>query len=209
MYQVYAFSTPNSVKVPITLEELGVPYDLKAVNVRMGEQKGESFLALNPNGKVPVLTDGDRALVLSESAAILVYLAEKHGQLLSRDPLTRARTFEQLFAHASGLSPAFGQAGYFLKFAPEPISHAIERFGTEARRQLGLLDGLLEHREFVAGDEYSIADIAHFGWIWRRGFPDLKLDATPNVARWYETVHQRPAVKQAISKVEALVPVSS
>ncbi|GAB7541420.1 glutathione S-transferase family protein [Cupriavidus sp. 8B] len=209
MYEVYAFSTPNSVKVPIALEELGVPYELHAVNVRHGEQKRDSFLALNPNGKVPVIADLERAFVLSESAAILVYLAEKHGELLSRDPAARARTFEQLFVHASGLSPAFGQAGYFQKFAPEQIPHAVERFVTEAKRQLGLLDGILEEREYAAGDEFSIADIAHFGWIWRRGFPDLTLDDFDNVRRWYDAVQSRPAVGRAIKKVEGLVPVTA
>lgn len=209
MYEVYAFSTPNSVKVPIALEELGVPYELYAVNVRQGEQKRDSFLALNANGKVPVITDLERTFVLSESAAILVYLAEKHGELLSHDPITRARAFEQLFVHASGLSPAFGQAGYFQKFAPERIPHAVERFVTEANRQLRLLDGVLEEREFAAGDAFSIADIAHFGWIWRRGFPDLTLDDFPNVQRWYDAVQRRQAVVRAIKKVEGLVPLAA
>ncbi|MGY2491322.1 glutathione S-transferase family protein [Cupriavidus sp. CP313] len=209
MYNVFAFSTPNSVKVPIALEELGVPYKLHAVNVRQGEQKSESFLELNPNAKVPVLNDTDRAIVLSESAAILVYLAEKHGKLLSQSPVTRARTFEQLFVHASGLSPAFGQAGYFQKFAPEHLPLAVERFVTESKRQLSLLDGVLERGEFVAGNEFSIADIAHFGWIWRRGFPDLTLDDVPNVQRWYEAVQRRPAVVMAIEKVESLVPLAA
>ena len=206
MYHVYAFSTPNSVKVPIALEELGVEYELHAVNVRKGEQKSDGFLSLNPNGKVPVLTDAARTFVLSESAAILVYLAERHGQLLPQDPAARARVFEQLFVHASGLSPAFGQAGYFLKFAPDPIPHAIERFSTEARRQLKLLDNVLASRRFAAGDDFSVADIAHFGWIWRRAFPGLDLDQTPNVSRWYESVLARPAVGRAIERVEALVP---
>ncbi|MNT46362.1 Disulfide-bond oxidoreductase YfcG [compost metagenome] len=179
------------------------------MNVRQGEQKSESFLELNPNAKVPVLTDTDRAIVLSESAAILVYLAEKHGKLLSQNPVTRARTFEQLFVHASGLSPAFGQAGYFQKFSPEHLPLAIERFVTEAKRQLSLLDGVLERGEFVAGNDFSIADIAHFGWIWRRGFPDLTLDDVPNVQRWYEAVQHRPAVVMAIEKVESLVPLAA
>ncbi|MBJ9673464.1 glutathione S-transferase family protein [Burkholderia gladioli] len=205
MYQVYAFSTPNSVKVPIALEELGLQYELHSVNVRKGEQKHPDFIALNPNGKVPVLRDAERGFTLSESAAILVYLAERHGALLAQDPLTRARTFEQLFAHASGLSPAFGQAGYFLRFAPvESPGHALDRFAQEARRQLGLLDALLAGRTFVAGEDFSIADIAHFGWIWRRTFPDLTLDTAPNVQRWYDAVASRPAVERAIGRIEAL-----
>lgn len=202
MYHVYAFATPNSVKVPIALEELGIDYTLHPVNVRKGEQKSDGFLALNTNGKVPVLTTDDRDFTLTESAAILVYLAEKHGRLLSQDPVRRARTFEQLFVHASGLSPAFGQAGYFLKFAPEVMPHAIERFSGEATRQLKLLDAILAGQPFVAGDEYSIADIAHFGWIWRRAFPNLTLDDTPHVRRWYEAILERAPVRRAIEKVE-------
>jgi len=204
MYQVHAFATPNSVKVPIALEELGLDYTLHAINVRKGEQKSDAFLAFNANGKVPVLTTEDRTFVLTESAAILVYLAEKHGKLLSQDPVRRARTFEQLFAHASGLSPAFGQAGYFLKFAPEVMPHAIERFSGEANRQLKLLDAILAEQPFVAGDEYSIADIAHFGWIWRRGFPNMTLDMTPHVQRWYDEMLERAAVTKAIDKLELL-----
>ncbi|MDE1180981.1 glutathione S-transferase family protein [Paraburkholderia sp.] len=204
MYHVYAFATPNSVKVPIALEELGIDYTLHAVNVRKGEQKSDAFLALNANGKVPVLTTDDRDFTLTESAAILVYLAEKHGKLLSQDPVRRARTFEQLFVHASGLSPAFGQAGYFLKFAPEVMPHAIERFSGEANRQLKLLDAILAGQPFVAGDEYSIADIAHFGWIWRRAFPNLTLDDTPHVRRWYDAMLARPATGRAIEKLELL-----
>jgi GST-like protein len=204
MYHVHAFATPNSVKVPIALEELGIDYTLHAVNVRKGEQKNDAFLALNANGKVPVLTTDDRDFTLTESAAILVYLAEKHGKLLSQDPVRRARTFEQLFVHASGLSPAFGQAGYFLKFAPEVMPHAIERFSGEANRQLKLLDAILSGQPFVAGDEYSIADIAHFGWIWRRTFPNLTLDETPHVQRWYDAMLARQAVTKAIGKLELL-----
>lgn len=204
MYHVYAFATPNSVKVPIALEELGIDYTLHAVNVRKGEQKSDAFLALNANGKVPVLTTGGCDFTLTESAAILVYLAEKHGSLLSQDPVCRARTFEQLFVHASGLSPAFGQAGYFLKFAPAVMPHAIERFSAEANRQLKLLDAILAGQAFVAGDEYSIADIAHFGWIWRRTFADLTLDDTPCLQRWYDAMFARPAVARAIEKVERL-----
>lgn len=205
MYHVYAFATPNSIKVPIALEELGVPYVLHPVNVRKGEQKSDAFLALNANGKVPVISDEAGQFVLTESAAILVYLAERHGKLLPTDEVARARTFEQLFVHASGLSPAFGQAGYFLKFAPEVMQHAIDRFSGEANRQLQLLDAILAERPFVAGDAYSIADIAHFGWMWRRDFPNVNLEAAPHVQRWYDTVISRPAVTRAIEKVASLV----
>lgn len=203
MIEVHAFATPNSVKVLIALEEMGLPYALKPVNVREGEQKNEAFRALNPNGKVPILVDD--GFVLTESAAILVYLAEKTGNLLPQDSASRARVFEQLFFHASGLSPAFGNTGFFKRSSPEPQPIAEARFTTEAERLLGLLDVKLASQSFVAGEEFTIADIAHFGWMWRIQFPGLTLDGHPNLSRWYEAVAARPAVRQAITRVEALL----
>lgn len=209
MLDVYAFATPNSIKAPIALEELGLPYALHAIDVRKGEQKSPEFLALNPNGKVPVLVDPDAAegrLVLTESAAILIYLAEKTGKLLPASGEARARVFEQLFFHASGLGPAFGQAGFFQRQAPEPQPLAIERFSAEANRALGVLDGVLAKRRFAAGDDFTIADIAHFGWLWRREFAGVSFENTPDVARWYAEVEARPAVQRAIARVNALIP---
>lgn len=210
MIDVHAFATPNSVKVPIALEEMGLAYQLKPVNVHKGEQRQDAFIALNPNGKVPVLVDdvdGDR-FVLTESAAILVYLAEKTGKLLPESGAARARVFEQLFFHASGLSPAFGNAGFFKRSAPEPQPVAEARFTGEAERMLGLLDAKLGSHAFVAGENFTIADIAHFGWLWRRQFPEVTLDERPNLSRWYDEVAERPAVRRAIARVEALVPAA-
>jgi len=204
MLEVYAFATPNSVKVPIALEELGLEYALHGINVRKGEQKAPDFLALNPNGKVPVLVDGP--LVLTESAAILVYLAEKTGRLLPATGEGRARVFEQLFFHASGLSPAFGQAGFFKKQAAEPQPLAIARFEAEAARTAGRLDAVLAGQAFVAGDSFTIADIAHFGWLWRRAFAEVDIAGLPHLSRWVAEVEARPAVARAIARVEALVP---
>jgi len=209
MFDVYAFATPNSVKVLIALEELGVAYTLHGINVRQGEQKSGEFVALNPNGKVPVLVDSDAGtepFVLTESAAILVYLAEKQGQLLPVSATERARAFEQLFFHASGLSPAFGQAGFFQRQASEPQPLAIQRFSGEANRTLGVLDGVLATRRFVAGDTFSVGDIAHFGWLWRREFAGIDFDKTPHVARWYAEIEARPAVQRGIARVTALIP---
>lgn len=204
MIEVYAFATPNSVKVPIALEELGLDYTLNGVNVRKGEQKASDFLALNPNAKVPVLVDG--SLVLTESAAILIYLAEKTGKLLPAGGEGRARVFEQLFFHASGLGPAFGQAGFFKKQAAEPQPIAIARFEVEAARTASVLDAVLGRHAFVAGDEFTIADIAHFGWLWRRAFAEVDISGLPNVSRWVAEVEARPAVVRAIARTEALVP---
>jgi GST-like protein len=210
MIEVYAFATPNSVKVPIALEEMGLAYELKPVNVRKGEQKEPAFLALNPNGKVPVLVerDGETAFVLTESAAILVHLAEKTGLLLPAGGSERARVFEHLFFHASGVSPAFGNAGFFKRSSPEPQPIAEARFSAEAERILDLLETKLATQRFAAGDAFTIADIAHFGWLWRRAFPGVTLDARPNLSRWYDAIAARPAVQRAIARVEALVPAA-
>lgn len=211
MFDVYAFATPNSIKVPIALEELGLEYALHVINVRNGEQKAPDSLALNPNAKVPVLVDADAEtgrLVLTESAAILVYLAEKTGRLLPASGEDRARVFEQLFFHASGLGPAFGQSGFFQRLAAEVQPIAIERFSSEAKRTVVVLDGLLAERRFVAGDVFTIADIAHFGWLWRREFAGVGLDDTPNVARWCAEIEARPVVRRAIARTNALVPAA-
>ncbi|WP_058972374.1 glutathione S-transferase family protein [Type-D symbiont of Plautia stali] len=209
MMDVYAFATPNSIKVPVALEELGLDYVLHAVNVRKGEQKSAEFIALNPNGKVPVLVDSEAAsepFVLTESAAILVYLAEKTGKLLPASGEARARVFEQLFFHASGLGPAFGQSGFFQRQASEPQPLAIQRFTTEAARTLNVLDKVLADHHFVAGEEMTIADIAHFGWLWRREFAGVSFEHAPNVARWFDEMAARPAVQRAIERVNALAP---
>ncbi|MFG1243438.1 glutathione S-transferase family protein [Xanthobacter sp. V7C-4] len=207
MIDVYAFATPNSIKVPIALEELGLDYTLHSINIMAGGQKDPAFLALNPNGKVPVLIDhdiGGDPLVLSESAAILIYLAEKTGKLLPLSGAPRARVFEQLFFHGTAMGPAFGNAGYFQKAAPEQIPLAIARFLGEANRVIGVLDAQLAKQKFVAGDELSIADIANFGWLWKRDFVGVGLGATPNLARWFSELEVRPAFQTAIAKTNAL-----
>lgn len=207
MIDVYAFATPNSVKVPIALEEMGLDYTLHSVDIRNGGQKDPAFTALNPNGKVPVLIDHDAdggPLLLSESAAILIYLAEKTGKLLPASGAPRARVFEQLFFHGTAMGPAFGNAGFFQKFAPEPIPLAIDRFLGEANRVIGVLDALLATQRFVAGDELSIADVANFGWLWKREFVGINFDATPNLARWFAELDARPTFQRAITKTNAL-----
>ena len=209
MIDVYAFATPNSVKVPIALEEMGIPYTLHAVNVRKGEQKDPRFQPHLPYSKVPVLVDSDvngESMTLTESAAILIYLAEKTGQLLPLDGVARARVFEQLFLHASGLGPALGNAGYFQRSAPESIPFAIERYKNEAARVMGILDNILSRTAYVAGDSFSIADIAHFGWLWRREFAGVDFSATPHLARWYDQLESRPAFQRGIARTNALVP---
>ena len=207
MIDLYAFPTPNSIKVPVMLEELGAEYSYHAINVRAGEQKTPEHLARNPNGKVPVIVDPEgphgQPITVVESAAILIYLAEKHGRFIPADPVARVRCFEWLMFQAAGLGPMFGQSGYFLKLAPEKVPAAIERFHTEAKRNMRVLDGRLAEAEWLAGDEYSIADIATFGWIWRRSFAEVDFGEAPNVARWFGEISIRPAVSRALAAIEA------
>jgi glutathione S-transferase len=205
MIDLYAFPTPNSVKVPILLEELGAEYRYHSINVRAGEQKTPEHLARDPNGKVPVIVDhdgpGGEQITVVESGAILIYLAEKHGRLIPADPVARVRCFEWLMFQAAGLGPMFGQSGYFLKLAPEKVPAAIDRFHTEAKRNMRVLDGRLAEAEWLAGDEYSIADVATFGWIWRRGFAEVDFGEAPNVERWFAAMERRPAVGRAVAAI--------
>ncbi len=208
MIDVYAFATPNSVKIPIALEELAASYRLIGVNVRKGEQSNPDFLAINPNGKIPVLLDrdgpGGMPITITESGAILMYLAQKHGALLPTDPREKIRSLEWLFFQVAGLGPMFGQSGYFLRSAPEKPAFAIERYNGEARRHMRVFDTHLGHHEWAAGKTYSIADIALFGWIWRREFAGVDFEGTPHVARWYHEMEARPAVIKGIAAVNTL-----
>ena len=137
-----------------------------------------------------------------------MYLAEKAGRLIPSDAFGRARVLEQMFFHVTGIGPAFGQVGFFKKQASEQIPLAIARFQAEAERTLAVLDGVLSRSEFAAGDAFTIADITHFGWLWRREFAGVDFANTPSVARWYEFIVARPAVLRAIERVIALVPAA-
>jgi GSH-dependent disulfide-bond oxidoreductase len=213
MIDVYAFATPNSIKVPMALEELGVSYALHCVNVRKGEQSKPNYLALNPNGKVPLIIDhegpGGNSVTIAESGAILMYLGEKYGGLLPPDPLERIRALEWLFFQVAGLGPMFGQSGYFLRSAPEKPQFALDRYTGEARRHMRVLDQHLARHEWAAGKSYSVADIALFGWIWRREFAGVDFDGTPHVERWFTAADARPATQRAVAAVNALVPAAA
>lgn len=209
MIELYAFSTPNSVRIPIALEELGLDYALKRVNIRTGEQRSAEHLDRNPNAKVPVLVDhvdGQR-FTLTESGAILIYLAEKTGKLIPSDALGRARVFESMMFHLTGIGPALGQLGFFRR-ADEQLPMAIDRFATETDRVLHVFDGTLAEREWAAGDTFTIADITHFGWLWRRAFASVDLAPYPHVAVWYDRVAARPAVQRGIAQADSLLPIA-
>jgi GSH-dependent disulfide-bond oxidoreductase len=187
MIAVYAFATPNSIKVPMALEELGVPYKLIGVNVRKGEHLTPEYLAINPKGKVPTIIDADgptnAPVTITESGAILMYLAEKYGKLVPIDPIEKILSLEWLFFQVAGLGPMFGQSGYFLRSAPEKPQFALDRYTGEAKRHMRVLDQHLALYEWAAGKTYSIADIALFGWVWRREFAGVDFEGTPHVER--------------------------
>ena len=202
MIDLYTWSTPNGRKVSIALEEMGLSYAVHPVELKSGAQKRPEFLALNPNGRIPAIVDhGADDFVVFESGAILIYLAEKTGQLLPLDAKGRSRVLQWLMWQMGGLGPMHGQANVFVRYFPEKIPSVIERYQTETRRLLGVMDGQLAQNEFLAGD-YSIADIACWPWVGQVEWAGLSLDGLTNVQRWFDAIGQRPAVQRG-----AAVPV--
>jgi GST-like protein len=201
MIDLYTWSTPNGYKVSIMLEELGLPYNVIPVDISKGEQFNDAFLKISPNNKIPAIVDhlGSEAgsFPLFESGAILMYLAEKTGQLMPKETRERYTTIEWLMFQMGGLGPMLGQAHHFRYYAPETIDYAVNRYTNEARRLYGIMDRRLGEVEYLAGP-YSIADIACFPWIrpWKR--QGQNLDDHPNLKRWFEAIDQRPAVQRGL-----------
>lgn len=193
MIDLYTFATPNGRKVSIVLEELGLPYNAHKIDIRKGEQFSPEFVAINPNSKIPAIIDRETDITVFESGAILMYLAEKTGQLLPSDPKGRFEVIEWLMFQMASVGPMFGQLTYFKRFASEEVPYAIERYTKETLRLYDVLDRQLADREFICGS-YSIADIATYPWVAIYKFQGLTLDDRPNLKRWVETVAQRPAV---------------
>ena len=202
MIDLYTWSTPNGRKASIMLEEVGLPYRVHAIDISKGDQFKPEFVAINPNSKIPAIVDeegpGGRPLSVFESGAILVYLAEKTGKLLSPDPRPRIEAIEWLMLQMGGIGPMFGQAHHFRRFAPEPIPYAIERYTKEAQRLYGVLDKRLGEAEYLAG-EYSIADIATYPWTARHEWQGVSLADYPNVERWFAAIGARPAVQRGMA----------
>jgi GST-like protein len=200
MIQLYTWGTPNGKKVSIMLEEVGLPYEVHAINLGKGEQMTPEYLAINPNNKIPTIIDSDgpggQPLKLFESGAILMYLAEKTGKLWSQDKRKRYEVIQWLMFQMGGVGPMFGQANYFFRLT-EKVPYAIERFHKEALRLYGVLDKELAQKEYLAG-EYSIADIATYPWVGRHEMHQVKLEQFPNVKRWFDTISARPAVKRGM-----------
>ncbi|WP_342119508.1 glutathione S-transferase family protein [Pseudoduganella sp. OTU4001] len=195
MYTVYTWATPNGRKPLILLEELGLPYEVEPINLREHEQFTPAFLAISPNNKIPAIRDG--ALTLFESGAILTYLAEKHERFLAPSGPQRYRTLQWLYWQVAGLGPMLGQLGFFEK---QDAAVAKEHFSAEAERLLNVLDRALAGNTFVAGDHFTIADIACYPWTQAAaGHLGLNLGGKPAVQRWLEQVGSRPAVERAMA----------
>ena len=205
MIDLYYWPTPNGHKITMFLEEVGLPYRIVPVNIGAGDQFKPEFLAISPNNRMPAIVDHEPAdgagpLSVFESGAILLYLAEKTGQLLPADLRGRVAATEWLFWQVGGLGPMAGQNHHFVQYAPEPIPYAIERYVGETNRLYGVLDGRLEGRAFIAGDAYSIADIAAYPWIVPHERQRQDLDEFPHLRRWFEAIRARPATVRAYDK---------
>jgi GSH-dependent disulfide-bond oxidoreductase len=207
--QLYSLPTPNGVKVSITLEEIGLPYEVHLVDFNKDDQKTPEFLSLNPNGKIPAIIDpngpGGKPLPLFESGAILQYLAEKTGKLLPQDPARRYETIQWLHFQMGGIGPMFGQVGFFHKFAGKEIAdkRPLERYVNESKRLLGVMETRLASRQWIMDGEYTIADISMLGWVRNLigfyGARDLVgFDDFTGVAAWLDRGLARPAVKRGL-----------
>ncbi|MNE07153.1 Disulfide-bond oxidoreductase YfcG [compost metagenome] len=208
--QLYSLPTPNGVKVSILLEELGLAYEPHLVDIGKNETWTPDYLSLNPNGKIPAIIDpdgpGGKPLPLFESGAILVYLAEKTGRFLPVDPAARYETLQWVFFQMAAIGPMFGQVGFFHKFAGREFEdkRPRDRYVAESRRLLGVLEGRLEGRDWIMGDDYTIADIASLGWVRNLiGFYEagdlVGFNDFPRVAAWLERGLTRPAVQRGLN----------
>ena len=199
MIDLYTAATPNGWKASITLEELELPYRLHAIELSSGEQKKPWFTAINPNGRIPAIVDRDNEdFAVFESGAIMIYLAEKAGRLLPTDVKGRSRVIQWLMFQMGGIGPMMGQANVFVRYFPEKIPAAIDRYLRESRRLFEVLDGHLADNEWLAGD-YSIADIANWSWVHIHEWPGIDISGLDHLQRWMAAVAARPAVQRGVA----------
>ncbi|OXC73364.1 glutathione binding-like protein [Caballeronia sordidicola] len=202
MIDAYSWATPNGHKIHIMLEELGLEYKAIPIDIGAGDQFTAEFLAISPNNKIPAIVDSDgpggKPLALFESGAILFYLAEKTGKFLPLDPVGRYTTMQWLMFQMGGVGPMLGQAHHFRIYAPEKIEYAVNRYSNEAKRLYGVMDKQLGVTRYLAGNDYSIADIATFPWTRSWKNQGIELDEFPNVKRWFDEIAARPAVIRGV-----------
>jgi GST-like protein len=208
MIEVYSWATPNGHKIHVMLEECGLAYRAIPVDIGAGEQFTPEFLAISPNNKIPAIVDPDgpdgKPISLFESGAILLYLAAKTGRFLPADLRGRYATLEWLMFQTGSIGPMLGQAHHFRMYAPEKIAYAIDRYSNEAKRLYGVLDTRLGKSAFVAGDEYTIADIAIFPWLRSWQNQGIDLDEFPRVKAWFDGIAARPAVMRGVEVLAGL-----
>lgn len=206
--ELYYWPTPNGWKVTMFLEEVGLPYEVKPVDITSGDQFEEGFLEISPNNKMPAIVDpdgpGGDSISIFESGAILIYLAEKTGSFLPQTPREKYRTLEWLMFQMGSVGPMLGQTHHFRKYAPEKIEYAIDRYTNEAERIYGVIDRRLANSEYVAGSEYTIADIAIYPWLVSHEAQGQDMSDFPNLSRWFEDIGSRPAVQRALKVGEEL-----
>ncbi len=196
MIELFTSPTPNGWKASITLEELGIEYSVRHIEMDKLQQKEPWFLKLNPNGRIPVIVDHDNGdFAVFESGAIMIYLAEQAGRLLPTDVKGRSLVIQWLMFQMGGIGPMMGQANVFYRYAPERIPYAIERYQREVRRLLEVLDTRLVDNEYLAGD-YSIADIANWSWVRGYKWAGVEIDGLSHLERWLDTIAERPAVQR-------------
>lgn len=206
--ELYSWATPNGHKVHIMLEELGLAYNVHPINIGTGDQFDPEFLKISPNNKMPAIVDPEgpdgEPISVFESGAILIYLANKHGRFFPENPRDRYAVLQWLMWQMGGLGPFLGQAHHFRSYAPERIEYAYNRYTNEAKRLYGVLDKRLAEARYLAGDDYSIADIA--AWPWTR-YPDrqgVERDDYPNFKRWFDEIAERPAVQRGVEVLTEL-----
>jgi GSH-dependent disulfide-bond oxidoreductase len=208
MIDFYVLTSPNVQKIFIMLEELELPYRTIPVDVFKGENFKAEFVKLNPNAKIPVIVDhegpGGRPYTVFESGTILLYLAEKSGRFVPKDTIARYDTLQWLMIQLTGIGPMFGQLTHFKRFAPGGNDYSLSRYQTEVRRLYDLLELRLGQSAYLGGPEYTIADIATFPWTRTHDWQGVKWDDHPNLARWFNAIADRPAVKRAIAKIDAI-----
>ena len=198
MIELYTSPTPNGWKASVTLEELGVAYELHPIDLSSGAQKVPAFLAINPNGRIPAIVDRDEdGFAVFESGAIMIYLAEKAGRLLPTDRRGRSRVIQWLMFQMGGVGPMMGQANVFSRYWPEVYQPAIDRYQNEGRRLFEVLEGRLKDNEFLAGD-YSIADIANWCWVRTHRWSGVSVEGLDSLQRWMATIEERPGAQRGV-----------
>ncbi|AGH94381.1 glutathione binding-like protein [Pseudobdellovibrio exovorus] len=208
--QLYSFATPNGQKVSVALEEMQLPYDAHTIDITKGAQFSEEFIKINPNSKIPAIvdpvSDDGKPLAIMESGAILLYLARKSGKFLPEDPRLQSETLQWLFFQVGGVGPMFGQFGHFFKYAKEKCDHPypVERYKTESKRILGVLNKRLEGRTFLVGETYTIADMATFPWVLclinhYQAADVLDINSFTNITAWLERIQARPLTAKGLN----------